>query len=124
MQRLIDECPYVLGCRTHYWNPNLSRACLFRLKLDWLDWAAGEGIAVDAMIAHLDPETIQPGDVVIGPLPIHLAARVRERGGRSPRLSLEIPPDWRGRELSAADLRRCGARLEGYWVSGTRNTRY
>ncbi len=32
MQRLIDECPYVRGCRTHYWHPNLSRATLFRLR--------------------------------------------------------------------------------------------
>ncbi|HHW75631.1 MAG TPA: CRISPR-associated protein Csx16 [Xanthomonadaceae bacterium] len=81
-----------------------------------LDWAAGEGLAVDAVIAHLDPQTIQPGDVVIGTLPIHLAARVCERGGRYLHLSLELPPDWRGRELSAADLRRFGARLEEYRV--------
>ena len=77
-----------------------------------LDWAAGEGVAVDAVIAHLDPETIQPGDVVIGTLPIHLAAQVCERGGRYLHLSLELPPEQRGRELSAADLRRLGARLE------------
>lgn len=81
-----------------------------------LDWAAGEGIAVDTVIAHLDPETIQPGDVVVGTLPIHLAARVCERGGRYLHLSLEIPADWRGRELSAADLRQCEARLEEYRV--------
>ncbi len=80
------------------------------------DWAAEEGVSVDAVIAHLDPDTIQPGDVVIGTLPIHLAARVCERGGRYLHLSLELPPDWRGRELSAADLRRFGARLEEYRV--------
>ena len=81
-----------------------------------LDWAAGEGVAVDAVIAHLDPETIQPGDVVIGTLPIHLAAQVCERGGRYLHLSLELPPEQRGRELSADDLRRFGARLEEYRV--------
>ncbi len=85
-----------------------------------LDWAAGEGIDVDAVIVHLDPETIQSGDVVVGTLPIHLAARVCERGGRYLHLSLEIPPDWRGRELSAADLRRRGARLEEYRVIAVR----
>ena len=82
-----------------------------------LDWAAGEGLAVDRVVAHLDVETVQPGDVVIGTLPIHLAARVCERGGRYLHLSLELPPDWRGRELSAADLRRFGARLEEYRVT-------
>lgn len=31
MQRITDECDYVQGCRTHYWNPGLSRTTLFRL---------------------------------------------------------------------------------------------
>lgn len=81
-----------------------------------LDWAAGEGLAVDVMLTHLDPETIQPGDTVIGTLPIHLAAQVCQRGGRYLHLSLEIPPEQRGRELTAADLRPFGARLEAYRV--------
>ena len=32
MQKIIDEYPYVQGCRTHYWNPDLSSPVLFRLK--------------------------------------------------------------------------------------------
>ena len=82
-----------------------------------LDWAAEEGVTVDVLLAHLDPETIQPGDVVIGTLPIHLAARVCGCGGQYLHLSLELPSEWRGRELSAADLRRFGARLEEYRVT-------
>ena len=85
-----------------------------------LDWAAGEGVVVDQVVAHLDPETVQPGDVVIGTLPVHLAARVCARGGRYLHLSLELPPEQRGRELSAADLRRFGARLEEYRVTAVR----
>lgn len=85
-----------------------------------LDWAAGEGLVVDRVVAHLDPAILQPGDVVIGTLPIHLAARVCARGGRYLHLSLELPPDWRGRELSAADLRRFGARLEEFRVTAIR----
>jgi CRISPR-associated protein Csx16 len=84
------------------------------------DWAAEEGVSVDAVIAHLDPDTVQPGDTVIGTLPIHLAARVCQRGGRYLHLSLELPPEQRGRELSAADLRRCGARLEEFRVTAVR----
>lgn len=80
------------------------------------EWAAGEGITVDTVIAHLDPEVIQPGDVVIGTLPVHLAAQVCQHGGRFLHLSLDVPPEWRGRELTAADLRQCGARLEEYQV--------
>lgn len=81
-----------------------------------MHWAESLGIAVDQVISHFDPECVQAGDVVIGTLPIHLAARVCARGGRYLHLSLEIPTDWRGRELSAADLRQCGARLEAYRV--------
>ncbi len=81
------------------------------------EWAAGEGIAVDRVLAHFDPDCVRPGDVVLGTLPIHLVARVCARGGRYLHLSLEIPPEWRGRELSAADLRACGARLEAYRVT-------
>ena len=85
-----------------------------------LDWAAGEGVTVDVLLAHLNPATLQPGDVVIGTLPIHLAARVCERGGRYLHLSLELPLDWRGRELSAAELRPFGARLEEFRVTAIR----
>lgn len=81
-----------------------------------LDWAAAQGLIVDQVINHLDPQIIQPGDVVIGTLPIHLAAQVCQRGGRYLHLSLDLPHDWRGRELSADDLRRFGARLEEYRV--------
>lgn len=86
-----------------------------------VDWAAEEGIVVDRQIAHLDTETIQPGDVVIGTLPVNLAARVCERGGRYLHLSLELPPDWRGRELSADDLRRIGARVQEYRILSVRS---
>ncbi|MFZ1494444.1 MAG: CRISPR-associated protein Csx16 [Candidatus Competibacter denitrificans] len=80
------------------------------------EWAAEEGIVVDRQIAHLDTEIIQPGDVVIGTLPVNLAAWVCQRGGRYLHLSLELPPDWRGRELSADDLRQIGAQVQEYRI--------
>ena len=79
-------------------------------------WAATEGLIVDVRVAHLDPEVIQAGDTVIGTLPIHLAAQVCARGGRYLHLSMEIPQEARGRELTVADLRQFGARLEAYQV--------
>ncbi|MDY6956204.1 MAG: CRISPR-associated protein Csx16 [Pseudomonadota bacterium] len=79
-------------------------------------WAAQQGLAVDRPVAHLDPAEVQPGDTVIGTLPVNLAAIVCARGARYLHLSLDLPADWRGRELSAADMRACGARLEEYRV--------
>lgn len=79
-------------------------------------WAAEEGIRVDEMIEHLDPQEIQPGDIVIGSLPVNLAAEVCARGGRCLHLTLEVPPAWRGIELTTEDMRWFGARIEEYGV--------
>jgi len=79
-----------------------------------VEWAARQGLAVDRQVAHLDIAEIQPGDTVIGTLPIHLAAKVCARGARFLNLSLDVPPEARGRELDADALERFGARLEDY----------
>ncbi len=79
-------------------------------------WAERHGIAVDRQVAHLDVEAVQAGDVVIGTLPVHLAAEVCQRGARFLNLSLDIPPEARGRELSADELEAFGARLEEFHV--------
>ncbi|MFN3717134.1 MAG: CRISPR-associated protein Csx16 [Thiobacillus sp.] len=81
-----------------------------------VEWAARQGLAVDRQIDHLDPADIQPGDTVIGILPVNLAAEVCARGGRFFNLSLDVPPEARGRELTADELESYGARLEGYTV--------
>lgn len=80
------------------------------------EWATQEGIVVDTVLNHLDVDQITIGDVVIGTLPVNLAATVCERGGRYFHLSLSLPPDARGIELSAEDMRRYGARIEEFLV--------
>ncbi len=79
-----------------------------------LDWACAKGIAFDTHVVHLDPTDIHPGDTVIGSLPVNLAAEVCARGAQYWNLSLQLEPTDRGRELSAADLERCGAIVERY----------
>jgi len=81
-----------------------------------IEWARRHGIDVDRQIAHLDPAEIRAGDVVIGALPVHLAAQVCARGGRFFNLSLDMPADARGRELTPDELEKYGARLEEYIV--------
>lgn len=81
------------------------------------DWAAEEGFEVEAVIVHLDPALIQPGDRVIGSLPVNLAAEVCARGARYLNLSLDLPPELRGRELSTEQMRACGARIEEYRIT-------
>ena len=56
-------------------------------------WAREEGIEAAQLIDHLDVELIQPGDTVVGTLPVNLAASVCARGGSYLHLSLELPPE-------------------------------
>lgn len=83
-----------------------------------IEWAREDGlIAPDVhILADFDPETTAAGDVVIGTLPAQLAARICERGGRYQHLTLNLTPELRGQELSAADMRGCNARLEEFFI--------
>lgn len=81
-----------------------------------VEWVARQGVAVDAQLPHLDPACVQPGDIVIGTLPVNLAAEVCSRGGQFWYLSLDLPEVARGRELTADELEAFGARLEKYSV--------
>ncbi len=83
-----------------------------------VDWAWEEGHIDDQtnIVATMKPETVQPGDLVIGTLPVHLAARVVEQGGRYQHLVLDISEAKRGVELSVTDMRASGARLEELFI--------
>lgn len=77
-------------------------------------WAESEGFTVDERLAHFDVNLVQAGDRVLGTLPINLVAEVNARGGTYFHLTLELPAEARGKELTAEDMRTYGARLEGY----------
>lgn len=81
-----------------------------------LQWLARQGLKVDKHIAHLEDETLQPGDRVIGTLPLQLACNVCEQGAEYWHLSLDIPALWRGNELSADQMEDCNARLEAFHI--------
>lgn len=77
-------------------------------------WASQQGISVDQQIAHLDINDIQPCDIVIGSLPVNLAAEICERGAAYIHMTLNVPEHWRGKELTAEQMIEYGACLEGY----------
>ena len=79
-------------------------------------WAKARGLRVDYWVEHLDIAGVESGDIIIGTLPMQLAAEVQERGGRYLHLSIDLPAPLRGRELSAEQMNRVGARLEEYRV--------
>lgn len=43
MQRITDEAPFVRACRTDYWNPDLSRVTLCRLKGEEIECVFSNG---------------------------------------------------------------------------------
>lgn len=79
-------------------------------------WAEQEGFHVDVQITHFDVNTVQQGDRVLGTLPINLVAEVNARGGIYFHLTLELPAEARGKELTAEDMRTYGARLECFYA--------
>lgn len=81
-----------------------------------IEWASRQQLCVDRQVNHLDPAQVQPGDTVMGSLPVNLAAQVCAAGAAYWHLSLELPVELRGHELSADDLERMGARVVRFKV--------
>lgn len=81
-----------------------------------LGWAQRQGLKFDRHVMHLDPAAVEAGDRVYGSLPMNYAARVCERGAQFFSLTLDLPAEARGRELSADELERYGARIEAYEI--------
>ena len=86
-----------------------------------IDWARRHPWGLRARhISHLDLAEIRPGDVVIGILPVHLAAQVCARGARYFHLCLNVGANQRGRELSADLMYAAGAELVPYTITRDR----
>lgn len=84
-----------------------------------LQWMRAHGPAFERHLMHIEEDDFQQlgsGDIVIGSLPVHLAARVCAQGAQYWNLSLNMPASARGRELSADELRSMGAALERFDV--------
>jgi CRISPR-associated protein Csx16 len=80
-----------------------------------VEWARQQGISA-RVISHLDPETIQNGDTVLGTLPVSTAAEICAKGARYFHLSLQVPEDLRGQELSAQDMLNSNAHFQEYKI--------
>lgn len=85
---------------------------LITRHLGAIEWAARRGLRIDRWRANVDPSEIVAGDCVIGALPVNLAAEICRRSARYVSLTLDLPIEARGREPTADELERYGARLE------------
>ena len=81
-----------------------------------IEWARCQGLAIERWVAHLDTTAIGAGDLVIGTLPVNLAAEVCKRGASYLHLSVPTPLACRGREMSADELLAVGAVLKAFRI--------
>lgn len=86
------------------------------------EWAKRQHLTVDEWVTHLSQDQIRPGDTVIGSLPVNLAAQVCAIGARYLHLSLELPANLRGRELTADTLEQLHAHLEEFIIHRVSNS--
>ena len=75
------------------------------------EWAVRQGLAIDAWIEHLTDQAVA-GDTVIGTLPINRVAALNQIGVRYINLSLDLPMEWRGKELDYEMMQACKPCLE------------
>lgn len=59
---------------------------------------------------------MQAGDVVIGTLPIHLAAEVCQKGAKFYFLSINVTPEQRGTELTCKQLTEQQCSIQPFMV--------
>lgn len=71
---------------------------------------------IDEFIAHLDLAQVKAGDVVVGTLPVHLAAQVCEKGAIFYFLQMPQELATRGSEYSAQQMSQAGACLTRFHV--------
>ncbi|WP_435101149.1 CRISPR-associated protein Csx16 [Arhodomonas sp. AD133] len=86
-----------------------------------IEWLRRRGYRDAHHLAHLQWRRVAPGDVVIGNLPISLVAELGRRGIAYYHLTVPLPHERRGRELSADELEQLGACLQRYQATKPRD---
>ncbi|OBX09338.1 CRISPR-associated protein Csx16 [Gallibacterium genomosp. 3] len=81
-----------------------------------IDWIKQKQIQIDRFEAHLDVDQVQADDIVIGTLPIHLAAKVCEKGAKFIFLAVNISEQQRGTELSVIELNQQDCQLIPFYI--------
>ncbi len=74
-------------------------------------WLLQQHIPIDKMTEHLSIEQLQPGDTVIGNLPVQMVAQLTARQVRYLHLTVNVPRHLRGQELTVENLHQLKAQL-------------
>lgn len=86
-----------------------------------IDFIHRQGIEIHQQVQHLNLAEVKAGDVIYGTLPIHLAADICTKGARYIHLTLNLPFELRGKEISLEDLHKTQPKLEEFKVQRVDN---
>ena len=79
-------------------------------------WAKRQNLPVDRWVTHLDARQVTAGDMVIGTLPVHIAADICSRGAGFFFLELHLELNQRGMELTESDMLKVNCFVREYFV--------
>ena len=81
------------------------------------EWMKKQPIHIDYWTDDLEIDLVKAGDIVIGILPMKLAAEVCKKGAHFVALQIDVPKNRRGSELSKDDLEEMQCSLCPYYVT-------
>lgn len=82
-----------------------------------IEWIKQQNIHIDRYENHLeDLKEIQKGDIIIGALPINLAAKICAKGAKFYYLSITLSKEQRGQELSAEEMQKLNCQIKPYYI--------
>ena len=97
----------------------MSRTIVVTRHQAVVQWLESNGLSETEMVSHFTHEHIHSlryGDVVIGILPLHILAILTSMGVRYLHVDMNVPPEYRGMEITAEMMDRFGAKLSEYEV--------
>ena len=86
-----------------------------------VDWMKMQSIPIDYWTESLDLDMVESGDTVIGILPMHMAAEVCAKGATFIALMIDLPREYRGKELTVKQLEEMSCCLMPFHVEARKN---
>lgn len=80
-------------------------------------WIKQQSMTIDVWLDHLYISQINPGDCVIGILPLQTVFELCQLGITYYQLCIDVPSERRGQELSLEEMCQFNARLRQFVVS-------
>lgn len=108
-QRTREQVPQVL-------IDNQDRIVFTTRHAEAWEWAKRKGLDRAVFSKRLPWNLVKDGTIVCGILPVKLVSKVCQRGARYFHLTIQAPPEKRGRDLLPDEMDRYNARLEEYIV--------